>query len=159
MKITKIKTTLGQFGSPITSDLSDIVERMRSPKTKEVADRIAAIALQSRLAMQQGAPRYMLNDANRLPYLMFSATFGSRSLNKPAALTRLLMLNIPCPQGTQQISELRRRVSQSDDYRRLSAEYGIYRLAFGPRRGLFWLTFAANALSYGLGLVLMPLLS
>ena len=48
MKITKIKTTLGQFGSPITSDLSDIVERMRSPKTKEVADRIAAIALQSR---------------------------------------------------------------------------------------------------------------
>ena len=112
MKITKIKTTLGQFGSPITSDLSDIVERMRSPKTKEVADRIAAIALQSRLAMQQGAPRYMLNDANRLPYLMFSATFGSRSLNKPAALTGLLMLNIPCPQGTQQISELRRRVSQ-----------------------------------------------
>ena len=104
MKITKIKTTLGQFGSPITSDLSDIVERMRSPKTKEVADRIAAIALQSRLAMQQGAPRYMLNDANRLPYLMFSATFGSRSLNKPAALTGLLMLNIPCPQGTQQIS-------------------------------------------------------
>ena len=112
MKITKIKTTLGQFGSPITSDLSDIVERMRSPKTKEVADRIAAIALQSRLAMQQGAPRYMLNDANRLPYLMFSATFGSRSLNKPAALTGLLMLNMPCPQGTQQISELRRRVSQ-----------------------------------------------
>ena len=112
MKITKIKTTLGQFGSPITSDLSDIVERMRSPKTKEVADRIAAIALQSRLAMQQGAPRYMLNDANRLPYLMFSATFGSRSLNKPAALTGLLMLNIPCPQSTQQISELRRRVSQ-----------------------------------------------
>jgi hypothetical protein len=42
--------------------------------------------------MQQGAPRYMLNDANRLPYLMFSATFGSRSLNKPAALTGLLML-------------------------------------------------------------------
>ena len=41
----------------------------------------------------------------------------------------------------------------------VAAEYGIYRLAFGRRRGLFWLTFAANALSYGLGLVLMPLLS
>ena len=92
-------------------EMDAIVERMRSPKTKEVADRVAAIALQSRLAMQQGAPRYMLNDANRLPYLMFSTTFGSRSLNKPLALTGLLMLNIPCPQGTQQISELRRRVS------------------------------------------------
>ena len=41
----------------------------------------------------------------------------------------------------------------------VAAEYGIYRLAFGPRRGLFWLTLAANALSYGLGLVLTPLLS
>ena len=40
----------------------------------------------------------------------------------------------------------------------VAAEYGIYRLAFGPRRGLFWLTLAANALSYGLGLLLMPLL-
>ena len=40
----------------------------------------------------------------------------------------------------------------------VAAEYGIYRLAFGPGKGLFWLTLAANALSYGLGLVLMPLL-
>ena len=112
MKITKIKTTMGQFGSPVTTDLSDIVEKMRLPKTKETADRIAAIALHSRLAMQQGAPRYMLADANRLPYLVFSALFGNRSLNKPTALTGLLMLNIPCPQGATQVSELRRRVSQ-----------------------------------------------
>ena len=112
MKITKIKTTMGQFGSPISTELSDIVERMRSPRTKETADRIAAIALHSRLAMQQGAPRYMLADANRLPYLAFSVTFGNRSLNNPNALTGLILLNIPCPQGTTQISEMRRRVSQ-----------------------------------------------
>ena len=112
MKITKIKTTMGQFGSPIATELSDIVERMRSPRTKETADRIAAIALHSRLAMQQGAPRYMLADANRLPYLAFSVTFGNRSLNNPNALTGLILLNIPCPQGTTQISEMRRRVSQ-----------------------------------------------
>ena len=112
MKITKIKTTMGQFGSPIATELSDIVERMRSPRTKETADRIAAIALHSRLAMQQGAPRYMLADANRLPYLSFSVTFGNRSLNNPNALTGLILLNIPCPQGTTQISEMRRRVSQ-----------------------------------------------
>ena len=40
----------------------------------------------------------------------------------------------------------------------VAAEYGIYRLAFGQRRGLFWLTLAANALSYGLGVLLAPLL-
>ena len=112
MKITKIKTKLGTFGNPVSVEIRAIVERMRSPRTKEVADRIAAIALRSRLAMQQGAPRYMLNDANRLPYLMFSTIFGNRNLNKPTALTGLLMLNIPCPQGTRQIGELRRRVSQ-----------------------------------------------
>ena len=112
MKITKVKTTMGSFGSPVTTDISAVVERMRSPKTKETADRIAAVALQSRLAMQQGAPRYLLGDANRLPYLLFSVTFGRRSLDKPTALTGLLLLNIPCPQGTAQVAELRRRVSQ-----------------------------------------------
>jgi len=40
----------------------------------------------------------------------------------------------------------------------VAVEYGIYRLAFGKRRGLLLLTLAANALSYGLGLFLMPLL-
>ena len=112
MKITKIKTTNGNFGTPVTTDLGAIVERMRSPKTKDTADRIAEVALQSRLAMQQGAPRYMIADANRLPYLLFSTTFAGRSLDKPAALTGLLLLNVPCPQGTAQVAGLRRRVSQ-----------------------------------------------
>ena len=112
MKITKIKTTLGAFGAPISVEIGAIVEKMRSPKTKEAADRVAAVALRSRLAIQQGAPRYMLNDVNRLPYLVFSATFGRNNLDKPTALTGLLMLNIPCPQGASQVSELRRRVSQ-----------------------------------------------
>ena len=40
----------------------------------------------------------------------------------------------------------------------VTVEYGIYRLTFGARRGLFWLTLAANALSYGLGLLISPLL-
>lgn len=72
---------------------------MRSPKTKEAADRVAAIALRSRLAIEQGAPRYHLIDSDRLPYLVFSATFGRDGFDKPNALTGLLMLNVPCPQG------------------------------------------------------------
>ena len=33
----------------------------------------------------------------------------------------------------------------------VAAEYVLYRIAFGKRRGLFWLTLAANVLSFGLG--------
>ena len=112
MKITKIKTNMGRFVRPITKDLDTIVERMRSPKTKEVADRIAAIALRSRIAIEKGSPRFHLGDADKLPYLVFSTTFGRDGLSKPNSFTGLLMLNIPCPQGARQVNELRRRVSQ-----------------------------------------------
>ena len=112
MKITKIKTKVGEFGSPVSAELSAIVKKMQSHKTKEVAARIAATALQQRLAMQQGAPRFHLNDNDRLPYLVFSATFGRSGLGSPIGFTGLVLLNIPCPQGIQQVAEMRRRVRQ-----------------------------------------------
>ena len=111
MRITKVNTKLGQFGAPVSAELSAIVERMRSPKTKEAADRIATIALKSRLMMEQGMPRYQLKEADLLPYIIFTATFG-RSLQKPNTFTGLVLLNIPCPDGIGQVSEMRRRVSQ-----------------------------------------------
>jgi hypothetical protein len=103
---------MGEFGSPVSTEISAIVEQMQSPKTKEAAVRIAATALQQRLAMRQGAPRFLLEDSGRLPYLIFSATFGKSGLSKPIGFTGLVMLNIPCPQGIQQVAEMRRRVSQ-----------------------------------------------
>ena len=112
MKITKIKTRMGQFGAPVTADLDAVVERMRSPKTKEMADRIADIALRSRIAIEKGSPRFHLGDTDKLPYIIFSATFGRQNMDKLATTTGLLMLNIPCPQGVMQVNELRRRVSQ-----------------------------------------------
>lgn len=112
MKITKVSTKAGETRAPVTIGIDDIVERMRSPKTKDIADRIAAVALRSRLAMQQGAPRYLLTDSDRLPYLIFSATFSREGFDKPKAFTGLVMLNIPCPNGIGEVSEMRRRVSQ-----------------------------------------------
>ena len=103
---------MGEFGTPLSVEMSTIVERMRSPKTKEVADRVATAALQARIAQQQGGPRYMLSDADRLPYLVFSTLFASRNLDRLSALTGLLLLDIPCPEGNRQVSEMRRRVSQ-----------------------------------------------
>ncbi|MBQ9650155.1 MAG: hypothetical protein IJV25_07000 [Prevotella sp.] len=112
MKITKIKTKLGEFGTPVSTELETVVERMRSEDTKEAATRIRNSALQSRLMMEKGAPRYMLTDSDRLPYLLFSATFGKGGLDHPNALTQLLLLNIPCPEGMKRVGELKRLVSQ-----------------------------------------------
>ena len=112
MKITKIITKGAQFGAPVSTELEAVVERIRSPKTKEVADRIAAITLHSRLMMEQGSPRYLIKDTEQLPYLLFTATFGRSNLQKPIAFTGLVMLNIPCPQGIVEVTEMRRRVSQ-----------------------------------------------
>ena len=112
MKITKVNTKGGRFGSPVTTELSSIVERMQSQKTQEAAQRIAATALRSRIAIEQGAPRFLLGDADRLPYLIFSATFGRGGFEKPNSFTGLVMLNMPCPQGFRQVEELKRRVSQ-----------------------------------------------
>ena len=55
MKITKIKTRTGVLGAPVTTELDAVVERMRSEESRAAAHRIAAAALQSRLAMEQGA--------------------------------------------------------------------------------------------------------
>lgn len=108
MKITKIKTRGGAFGSPVSTELDTIVGRMRSDETKAAADLIARGCLHSRLAMAQGMPRYYLIDVDRLPYLMFGATFGKTGLDYPKIFTGLVLLNIPCPEGLKQGQEMKR---------------------------------------------------
>lgn len=112
MKITKIKTKGGAFGSPVSTELDTIVGRMRSDETKAVADLIAKGCLHSRLAMAQGMPRYYLIDVDKFPYLMFGATFGKAGLDHPKTFTGLVLLNIPCPEGLKQVQEMKRRVQQ-----------------------------------------------
>ena len=112
MKITKIKTKIGEFGSPVSTELEAIVERMRSKDTKAAADRIRHVAMQSRLLMEKGQGRFLLKDADRLPYLLFSATFNKSGFSSPHAFTQLLLLDIPCPEGVRRINELKKLVSQ-----------------------------------------------
>ena len=111
-KITTIKTEGGELGTPVSSDFETIVERMRSEETKDAAKRIGSVALASRLAMAQGMPRYVIEDADELPYLVFSTTFGKRGLDHPASFTQLLLLDIPCPDGQRQVAEVKARVAQ-----------------------------------------------
>ena len=112
MKITKIRTKGGEFRSPVSTELDAVIERMRSDETKAAADLIAKGCLYSRLAMKQGMPRYYLIDVDRLPFLLFGATFGKAGLDHPKTFTGLVMLNIPCPEGLRQVQEMKRRVQQ-----------------------------------------------
>ena len=112
IKITKIKTKIGIFSSPVTTDLDAVVERMRADDTKEVAKRVAAVALHTRLAAAEGMPRYHLNDVDKLPYLVFSATFGRKGFDQPISMSQLLLLNVPCPDGARQVAMLKARVAQ-----------------------------------------------
>ena len=111
MKITKIKTKMGEPRFPVSTELDAVVERMRSEENKEAARCIAAITLKSRLMIDKGLPRFFLEDTDRLPYLVFSATFGKGGIEKPISFTQLLLLNIPCPEGHRQVEEIKKRVS------------------------------------------------
>ena len=112
MKITKVKTKIGQFGAPVSTELSAVVERMRSEAIKDAAAQVANVALRSRLIVQQGGPQYYLSAADSLPYLLFGATFGKGGLDHPKSFTGLVLLNIPCPEGARQVAEMKRRVQQ-----------------------------------------------
>lgn len=112
MKISKIKTKVGELGSPVSEELSAIVERMRSGNNKEAAGRIATSARLSRLMEEKGSPHYYLTDKDRLPYLIFSATFGKDGIDHPKEFTNLLLLDINCEKGLPQVAMMRRSVAQ-----------------------------------------------
>ena len=112
MKITKVRTKLGEPLSPISTELEAIVERIRSEATKPAADRIVRNAMASRLMMEQGMPRYQLIGTDALPYLIFDATFGRGGFDDVRTMTGLLLLNIYCKEGHRQVMEMKRKVSQ-----------------------------------------------
>lgn len=100
MKITKIKTRMGEFGAPVSTELEAIVERMRSEETKDAAEKIGRVALLSRLAMKEGMPHYFLTDTDRLPYLLFSATFGKGGFDHPNTLPSCCCLTFPAKRAS-----------------------------------------------------------
>ena len=112
MKITKVRTQLGEQHMPVSVELDDVVARMRSKTTKAAAETIAANALLGRLVTEKGGPHYPLGGTDRLPYLLFSATFGRNGFEQPRTFTQLLLLDIPCPEGARQVEEAKQRVAQ-----------------------------------------------
>ena len=72
MKITKVKTTMGEAQGLAAVEMEKIVERLRSETTKKMAEVIREEALLGRMQMNQGGARYHLEHSDRppaVPYL------------------------------------------------------------------------------------------
>lgn len=93
MKITKVKTTGGILGMPVTTEMDVMVERMRSWKTR---DAVNTITWQAK---------------GRLPKLIFSGTFGRNGFDDLRSMTGLLLMDVSCPEGMGQIRKVRQCVA------------------------------------------------
>ena len=112
MKVTRIRTWQGELQTPATVEMGEVIGRMRSETTKAMADAVARSAMTSRLAMSEGLPRYELTGLDRLPYLVFGATFKHGHIDELHTPTYLLLLTVSCPGGHRQVMELKRQVQQ-----------------------------------------------
>lgn len=111
MKITKVKTTKGELGSPVTTDLDAIVERMRSESTREAVREIANQAHFRMLDPKNNEALGPLASADKLPRLVFSATFGKGGFDDVRSMTGLLLMDVSCPKGMEEIEAVRKRVA------------------------------------------------
>ena len=76
MKITKVKTTDGVMGTPVTTSMDAVVERMRSDTTKDAVQSIAREAYSRTLNPKSDSLLGALGATDHLPWLVFSGTFG-----------------------------------------------------------------------------------
>ena len=111
MKITKIKTKNGELGSPVTIELDAIVERMRSESTREAVREIASEAHSRLLDPKNNQLLGALGASDRLPRIVFSATFGKGGFDDLRSMTGLLLMDVSCPKGMEEVEAVRKRVS------------------------------------------------
>lgn len=103
---------MGEAQSLAAVEMEKIVERMRSETTKKMAEVIREEALLGRMQMNQGGARYHLEHSDRLPYLIFGATFGKNGFDEAKDVNPLLLLTLDCPEGLSQVESLKRLVAQ-----------------------------------------------
>ena len=111
MKITKMKTKNGELGSPVTIELDAIVERMRSESTREAVREIASEAHSRLLDPKNNQLLGALGASDRLPRIVFSATFGKGGFDDLRSMTGLLLMDVSCPKGMEEVEAVRKRVS------------------------------------------------
>ena len=107
--IAKVKTTNGSFGTPVTTDLGAVYEKMRSGDNEE---RVRRIAYQATLAVLNGGHDAHSSVCDALPYLLFAGTFGKGGMEDLQTMTHLVMISIGCPEGISRVEQMKARVAQ-----------------------------------------------
>ena len=105
--ISKVKTSDGRYGTPVTTTLSAVYEKLRSGDNEE---RVKKIARNVTVAVINGSDTGV--GADTLPYLLFGATFGKGGLDDVRTKTGLVLLSIACPEGLSRIEALKLHVAQ-----------------------------------------------
>ena len=105
--ISKVKTSDGRYGTPVTTTLSAVYEKLRSGDNEE---RVKKIARNVTVAVINGSDTGV--GADTLPYLLFGATFGKGGLDDVRTKTGLVLLSIACPEGLGRIEALKSHVAQ-----------------------------------------------
>ena len=107
--ITKVKTSDGEFGSPITVDLAKIHKKLCSGDNAKIVNKLSLLMTEASL---DDSPKGDIRGIDALPYLLFSATFGRRGLDEVCSFTHLVLLSVSCPEGLGSVQQLKERVAQ-----------------------------------------------
>ncbi len=107
--VTKIKTNNGAWGTPVAITVSELARRMKSLRERETVEQIALRAADARTA---GRTNTALKGTDRLPYLLWHATFGRGGLHEFRALTGLLLLSIPLDGDANRTRQIRLAATQ-----------------------------------------------
>jgi predicted P-loop ATPase len=106
--ITKIKVKDNSFGTPVSTSLDEIVERMLSDKNAQAVEDIAKFVTYSLIQKQdKGRESYGIKGMSDLPYLIFSATFGRQGLQEFRQPTGLVLLSVDYGLDVQRMQAIR----------------------------------------------------
>ena len=90
-RITKIKTKDGDFRSPVSISLDEVVKKMQAETNAQQVENISRYITHSLLEQQElGWGRFSINGMEDLPYLIFSPLAGK--LPSLTSKTRILRI-------------------------------------------------------------------
>ena len=111
--MTRIKTSHGRWGRPLTMTLDELAETLRSDRYAQKVERIALRARDARAdADTDDVARRPVRGHDSLPYLIFSSLFSQVGIHDFSQPTGLLLLSITLDGDSQARALLRSRVTQ-----------------------------------------------
>ena len=112
-RITKIKTKDGDFGSPVSISLAEVVKKMQAETNAQQVENISRYITHSLLEQQElGWGRFSINGMEDLPYLIFSSTFGRQGLQDFRRPSGLILLSADYGLNITKMQHIRQAASQ-----------------------------------------------